>query len=169
MKTLISLSNRVGTVYSIVVAFSSRARILRECLPALFSFFSPLLFSPLFLKVEISSHTLIPLYARISPQWLSDLRRLWPSFPRRVACELVSWSVPTPCLDSDIVSPLQLRECSINFGPSSSTHSIQRPILSDCHLCQPVCDSLGLSFLIPILSSVRYTRIVICFSQCPIH
>ena len=60
----------------IMVACTSRARILRECLPALFSFFSPLLFSPLFLKVEISSHTLIPLYARISPQWLSDLRRL---------------------------------------------------------------------------------------------
>ena len=28
--------------------------------------------------------------ARISPQWPSELRRLWPNFPRQVACELDS-------------------------------------------------------------------------------
>ena len=33
-----------------------------------------------FFKVEISLRTLI-LYARISPQWLSELRRLWPNVP----------------------------------------------------------------------------------------
>ena len=33
-------------------------------------------------KVEISSRALIPLvYARISPQWLSELRRLWLNVP----------------------------------------------------------------------------------------
>ena len=67
-------------------AFSSRARILGECstihsLPALF----------IVSIIIISSRTLIPLlYARISPQWLSELRRLWSSVPRQVACELVS-------------------------------------------------------------------------------
>ena len=34
-------------------------------------------------------HTNYTLNARISPQWLSDLRRLWLSVPLRVACELV--------------------------------------------------------------------------------
>ena len=35
-----------------------------------------------FFKVEISSLTLISLsYARISPQWLNELRRLWPNVP----------------------------------------------------------------------------------------
>ena len=48
------------------------------------------------------------LYARIGLQWLSELRRPWPSFPRRDACEFVSLigshimpgqhSQPTPTL-----------------------------------------------------------------------
>ena len=54
-------------------------------------------------------HTNSTLYARTSPQWLSELRRLWPNVPRQVACELVSGEVPTLCLDSGIVSPLRLR------------------------------------------------------------
>ena len=45
----------------------------------------------------------------ISPQWLSELRRLWPNVPRQVACELVSRQLPTLCLHSSIVSPLRLR------------------------------------------------------------
>ena len=61
-------------------------------------------FSFLFFLVEIS-HSL----ARISSQWLTELTRLWPSVPWRVACELVSWLVPTLCLDSGIVSQLRLR------------------------------------------------------------
>ena len=74
-------------------------------------------------KVEISLHnTNSTLYIRISPQWLSKLRRLWPSVPWWVLCELdfdrvfpdklcVSlflYRVPTLCLDSSIVSPLRL-------------------------------------------------------------
>ena len=47
--------------------------------PALFFFF---------FKVEISSRTLVPIFRW---QWLSKLRRLWPSVHWRVACELVSW------------------------------------------------------------------------------
>ena len=43
----------------------------------------------LFPKVEISSRTLFPLFARISPPWLSELRRMWPNAPCQVACELV--------------------------------------------------------------------------------
>ena len=53
--------------------------------------FNPFLPAPFFLffEVETSSWTLIPLfYARISPQWLSELRRLWPNVPWQVACEL---------------------------------------------------------------------------------
>ena len=34
-------------------------------------------------------HTNSTLYARIGPQWLGELRRLWPSVPLRVACGLV--------------------------------------------------------------------------------
>ena len=40
------------------------------------------------------------LYARISPQGLSELRRLGPNVPCYVVCELVSRLVPTLCLDS---------------------------------------------------------------------
>ena len=35
-------------------------------------------------------HTNSTPYARISPQWLSELRWLWSNVPRQVACELVS-------------------------------------------------------------------------------
>ena len=64
----------------VVVAFSSRARIfffffenVRHSPPALFVVVR---FCFVFL-VELSLHTIIPLfYARISPQWLSELRRL---------------------------------------------------------------------------------------------
>ena len=57
-------------VVVVVVAFPALAGILGECSiiyspPAYFSFF----------KVEIGARKLIPLfYARISPQWLSELR-----------------------------------------------------------------------------------------------
>ena len=42
----------------------------------------------------------------ISSQWLSELRRLWPSAPWRVACELYPYQIPTLCLNS-IVIPLR--------------------------------------------------------------
>ena len=38
------------------------------------------------------AHTISFLYARIGPQWLSELRRLLPNVPRQVACELLSGS-----------------------------------------------------------------------------
>ena len=48
-------------------------------------FISRLLFVFVFVfvfEVEIRSRALIPLfYARVSPQWLSELRRLWPNVP----------------------------------------------------------------------------------------
>ena len=44
-----------------------------------------------FLKLEISWRThRFHALGHNSPQWLSELRRLWPSVPRQVACELVS-------------------------------------------------------------------------------
>ena len=64
----------------VVVTFSSLAWILGEC---------SIIYSPpvLCFTVGISLRTLIPLfYARISPQWLSKLRRLWPA-----ECSLTSW------------------------------------------------------------------------------
>ena len=36
------------------------------------------------------AHTIFLSYDRISPQWLSELRRLWPSVSWWVACELIS-------------------------------------------------------------------------------
>ena len=54
-------------------------------------------------------HTYSTPYSRISPQWLSALRQLWPSIPWWIAYELVSWQVPTLCLDSGINSPLGFR------------------------------------------------------------
>ena len=75
----------------VVVAFPSLARILGEC-SAIHS--TPALFFLFFFvfEVEISSFAYInsTLYARISPQWLSELRRLWPNVPSQVACKLVS-------------------------------------------------------------------------------
>ena len=46
--------------------------------------------------------------ARISPQWLSELRKLWPNVPWQVVCEFISGQVPTVCLDSGTASPLRL-------------------------------------------------------------
>ena len=60
-----------------------------------------------FLKWRLAHAHLFHSYARISSQWLSKLRRLWLNVPWWVACQLVSWSVPTLCLDSSLVSPLQ--------------------------------------------------------------
>ena len=54
------------------------------------------------------AHTNSALLAKISPQWLSELKRLWPSVPWRTAYELVSLLGPMLCLDS-IVSPFRLR------------------------------------------------------------
>ena len=96
-------------VVVVVVFFSSLARILGECstihsLPALF----------IVSIIIISSRTLIPLlYARISPQWLSELRRLWSSVPRQVACELVSGYVLTLCLNSGVVSVTNVARASV--------------------------------------------------------
>ena len=43
-----------------------------------------------FFLVEISSHTFFILYAMVSPQWLIELRRLWPNVPQQVVSQLVS-------------------------------------------------------------------------------
>ena len=42
------------------------------------------------IKVRKHSHFNFTLYARISPQWLSKLRWLWPNVPWQVGCQLVS-------------------------------------------------------------------------------
>ena len=47
-------------------------------------------------------HTNSTLYARISPQWLSELWWLRLNVPWQVACELVSRQVPTVSLDKDV-------------------------------------------------------------------
>ena len=86
-----------------VVAISSFARILGKCL----TIHSRQCFPPLFFE---SGHQLIStLYAKISLQWLSELRRLWANVLWEVVREVVSQSVPTLCLDSGIVSPFPLR------------------------------------------------------------
>ena len=54
------------------------------------------------------AHAISILYARISPQWFSELRWLWLNVPWQVAHELNYRQVPTLCLDSSIVSPLRL-------------------------------------------------------------
>ena len=54
-------------------------------------------------------HTNSTFYARISLQWLSELRRLWPNVPWQVACELFPDRFPHLYLDSGIVSLLWLR------------------------------------------------------------
>ena len=93
-----------GSGCLVVVAFSSLAGIFEECStirsPACAFFF---------LSGDEPSHTDPTLYARISPQWLSELRRLWPNVPLQAVCELVSGQIPTLCLDSGIVIPLRLR------------------------------------------------------------
>ena len=43
-----------------------------------------------FLSGDQLAHTNSTLYARISPQWLSELGRLWPAVPLQVAGKLVS-------------------------------------------------------------------------------
>ena len=83
------------------MAFSSHARSFGGKFD--YSFPTCTFFS-LFL-MEISLCTLIlTLYARLSPQWPSEL---WPNVPWQVACELISGQVPTLCLGSGIVDPLQ--------------------------------------------------------------
>ena len=108
-----------------VVASSSLAGILWEysaihSLPAIKNFL---------FEVEISSRTINSTFcARISPQWLSELRWLWPNVPWQVACELISGQFPTLCLDSSIVSPLWLCwvkgvcVCRCNLPPALLAH-----------------------------------------------
>ena len=51
-----------------------------------------------FLKWRLDrTHTNSTSEIKISLQWLSKLRSLWPSVPWRVACELVSQQDPTLC------------------------------------------------------------------------
>ena len=65
----------------------------------------PALFFP---KAEISWRAPIPLQFSISPQWLSELRRLWTSAPWRVARELVfligSYTMPEQHSQSTLTS-----------------------------------------------------------------
>ena len=73
----------------------------------------------LFFEVEISWHTLIPLFlAMISPHQLSILRWLWTSIHAKLHVSLFPWWVPTLCLDS-IVNPLQLHRVkdAVTFQP----------------------------------------------------
>ena len=58
--------------------------------------------------VEISSHTLIPLCMSGLAHSGSASWDDWPNVPWQVACELVSRYVPSLCLHSSIVGPLQL-------------------------------------------------------------
>ena len=71
-----------------VMVASSRAKILGECS----TIHARLRFSIFFIFYWRlgRSHTNSTPLATISPQWLSELRRLWPRVPWRVACELVS-------------------------------------------------------------------------------
>ena len=69
------------------------------------SFPASAFFSFLFLlSGNYLAHTNSTLYARISPQWLGELRRLWPNVSWVVVCELVSGPALALCLDSGIVS-----------------------------------------------------------------
>ena len=54
-------------------------------------------------------HTSSTLYTRISPQWLSELRRMWPNVPWQVACQLVSGEVRALRLNRGRFIPLRLR------------------------------------------------------------
>ena len=60
-------------------------------------------------KAEINSRTLVPLLMRGSVGSGLASWDDWLSVHWQVASELVSRSVPTLCLDSDIISPLWLR------------------------------------------------------------
>ena len=53
------------------------------------------------------AHTFYSFRLRISPQWLSELKRLWMSVSWRAACKLLFWRVPILCLYST-VRPLGL-------------------------------------------------------------
>ena len=71
----------------VVVALSSLARFWGEC-PTIHS--PPALFFLFFLSGDRFEYASFTLSARESPQWLSGVRQLWASVPRRVVCELVS-------------------------------------------------------------------------------
>ena len=87
------------------VALSSLATIFGR----VFDFsFPACAFDFFFLCGDWLAQTSSTLYVRISLQWLSELRRVWPNIPRQIASELISRYVPTLCLDSGIVSPLRL-------------------------------------------------------------
>ena len=95
----------VVVAFGVVVAFSSRARISGEY-STIHSL--PALFCCCFFKVEINSCKLIPLFRPGSVRSGLASWDDWLSVHWQVASELVSRSVPTLCLDSDIISPLRL-------------------------------------------------------------
>ena len=89
-----------------VVAFSSVVRILGKCS----TIHSPYALFLLFCwNGDSLVHTNSTFSARISPQWLGEVRRLWPNFPWQVACELVFGEIPTLYLDSGVITPLRFR------------------------------------------------------------
>ena len=55
-------------------------------------------------------HTSSTFQARISTQWFSELRRLWPSVPWRVACEFVS------LIDSHTITEQHSQPISTSLG-----------------------------------------------------
>ena len=100
----------VGEAFQIIVCFCSCFFLACEDFGRMFDHSFPACPLPppffFFFEVEISLRTLIPLfYARIGPQWLSELRRLWPNVPCQVACELphYAWTAAQSA-HSDIVA-----------------------------------------------------------------
>ena len=61
------------------------------------------------------AHTNSTLYARISLQWLSELRRLWPNVPRHVRFQIGSHAMPGQRY-SHQPTPTSLGQGCIRFG-----------------------------------------------------
>ena len=80
----------------------------------------------LYFSADQLAHANSTLYANIGPQWLSELRQLWPSVPWRVACELVSlisshtmpgqhYHAHSDCVGSRLCACLGVT-CHLHFG-----------------------------------------------------
>ena len=97
-KTLAKCLVMVASSY--VWGFSGKIRRFFPCL----SFF--------FLSEYQPMHTNSILSARVSPQWLTVLRRLWPSIPWRVASNLVSdmflYTAHSDCVGSVVYACLRV-------------------------------------------------------------
>ena len=101
-----------SSVWQIAVAFFLACDDLGIFFVFFFFFFLMTQFpSALFLKWKSARAHQFHSLCQISPQWLSELRRLWPSVPWWVACELVSfvgshtmpWTAKSALTPSDFV------------------------------------------------------------------